>query len=196
VQIIWVIVEPERLLGSDSPLGSYVACIASHAAAWRQRIEETRQARTLVMCKELCIMPPSPELEEKIIRSKQRFMAGETLPDEPTVDVLDMRTFTLITTRPKKTRAHTLVSPTQQYAPVTGTRRALVLLVDFSDKSATKTQGHYNDLLFSTGTYSTGSMRDYYREASYNKLDVTGIVSGTGGSTHIVTVFSDPKDLH
>jgi immune inhibitor A len=68
-------------------------------------------------------------------------------------------------------------------AAVTGTRRALVLLVDFSDRAATQTQAHYDDMLFSVGTYATGSMRDFYREASYNQLDVIGIVSGSGGPT-------------
>jgi immune inhibitor A len=38
-------------------------------------------------------------------------------------------------------------------------------------------------MLFSVGTYATGSMRDFYREASYTQLDVIGIVSGSGGPT-------------
>ena len=53
-----------------------------------------------------------------------------------------------------------------------------MLLVDFSDAPATRTQAHFNDLLFSTGTFATGSMRDFYREASYGQLDVVGEVSG------------------
>ncbi len=130
-----------------------------------------------------CIMPPAPELEKKIVRSKKRFFAGEALPKAIEADVLDLRTLSLITTRPNKTRAHTLVSPTKMFAPVLGTRKTLVLLVDFSDKAAAQTQSHYNDMLFSTGTYTNGSMRDFYREASYNKLDVTGSVSGTGSPT-------------
>ena len=137
------------------------------------------------MCRDdhLCIVPPSPKLEDKIVRTKKRFLAGEALPAAETVDLLDLRTFTLITTRPKKTRAHTLVSPTRDFAPVVGVRKTLVLLVDFSDEAATETQAHFNDMLFSVGTYATGSMRDFYKEASYGQLDVTGIVSGSGGPT-------------
>ncbi|MBB3192490.1 M6 family metalloprotease domain-containing protein [Halomonas cerina] len=135
------------------------------------------------MCNQRCVVPPAPELEERIIRSRQELMAGHALPDEPTVDVLDLRSATRILTRPPKTRAHTLISRTAAFAPILGTRRALVLLVDFSDKTATQTQGHYQDMLFSVGSYATGSMRDYYREASYNQLDVVGEVSGTGGAT-------------
>jgi immune inhibitor A len=130
-------------------------------------------------------MPPDPALEEKIVRTKKRVLAGQAIPaaGQYDVDVLDLRTFTLITNRPNRTRAHTLVSPTREFAPVTGGRKALVLLVDFSDKAATQSQTHYNDMLFSVGSYATGSMRDFYREASYGKLDVTGEVSGTGGPT-------------
>lgn len=85
-----------------------------------------------------------------------------------------MRTYTLITGRPAKTRSH---NHTLESAPVTGVRRALVLLVDFSDKTATQPQSHFNNLLFSLGG---NSMREYYREVSYNKLDVQGQVSGSG----------------
>lgn len=130
-----------------------------------------------------CVMPPAPELEDRIIRTKEMVLAGGELPTVATVDVLDLRTFSLITGRPTKTRADTFLTPTVEKAPVTGTRRVLVLLVDFSDKAATKPQSHYNNLLFSSGTYPTGSMRDFYAEASYGKLNVIGAVSGQGGPT-------------
>lgn len=128
-----------------------------------------------------CIMPPTPELEAEIVRAKQRLMAGMDLSESVQDTRLDARSLALILSRPPKTRAHTLVSPTKEFASVVGTRRTLVLLVDFSDKAATQSQAHYNDLLFSVGTYATGSMRDFYREASYKQLDVIGAVSGTGG---------------
>ncbi len=130
-----------------------------------------------------CIAPPSPEVREKILRTKAAVQAGEMLPDEVTVDLLDLRSLTAIVGRPAKTRAHTFVSPVREQAPVVGTRRALVLLVDFSDKVASQTQQHYTDMLFSTATYPTGSLHDYYWEASYHQLSVTGAVSGQGGPT-------------
>ena len=61
------------------------------------------------------------------------------------------------------------------------TRPAIVILVDFSDNVAdtvANPTSHYNDLLFSVATYSTGSMRDYYRENSYSNFDVTGTAAG------------------
>jgi immune inhibitor A len=60
-------------------------------------------------------------------------------------------------------------------APVLGNRPALVLLVNFPDllPNALSTSAFYSNLLFSTGTYpSPGSMRDYYREVSYNLFDI------------------------
>jgi immune inhibitor A len=132
-----------------------------------------------------CIVQASPDLLRKIEATKQLFDAGEDLPEAATAELLDFRSFTLIMSRPPKTRAHTLVAPksVEEFAPVAGTRKVLVLLVDFSDDVATESQAHFNDMLFSLGSYATGSMRDFYREASYNKLDVVGTVSGTGGST-------------
>ncbi|RMD92774.1 MAG: M6 family metalloprotease domain-containing protein [Calditrichaeota bacterium] len=79
-----------------------------------------------------------------------------------------------------------------------GQWRALVILVDFPDYPWNKqddpnfnlpdtlfTQSYFQQMLFSTGSFHdplspssvTGSMRDFYREASYGQFDVTGIVT-------------------
>lgn len=47
-----------------------------------------------------CICPPSPELEKRIARSKQRILARESLPTERTAELLDIRSFTLIAREP------------------------------------------------------------------------------------------------
>ena len=127
-------------------------------------------------------MPPAPELEQKIIAAKEIIAAGRDLTDVGDSG-LSAEEFLAIIGRPARTRPNTFVDAKPDVAPVVGTRRAIVLLVDFSDAPATRTQAHYNDLLFSTGTFATGSMRDFYREASYGQLDVVGEVSGTGGPT-------------
>jgi immune inhibitor A len=64
---------------------------------------------------------------------------------------------------------------------LTSTGRAIVLLVDFNDNladTANYPTSHYDDLLFSVGTYPSGSMRDYYIENSYGTFEVVGENSG------------------
>ena len=61
---------------------------------------------------------------------------------------------------------------------IQGPFRVKVLLIDFSDKVGTRPSSHYQELLFSKNTLPTGSMRDYYREVSLGKVDVTGTIHG------------------
>ena len=84
-----------------------------------------------------CIMPPSPELEQKILRAKSLLAAGKDLPTKASGDLLDLRSLTMILSRPAQTRPNTFIDARPDPAPVTGARRALVLLVDFSDKAGT-----------------------------------------------------------
>ncbi len=125
-----------------------------------------------------CIVSPSPELEEKILATREQILSGKSAPARGTSKLLDSRSYTLIVGRPPATRDHTFGSRRREPAPVTGTKRAIVLLVDFPDAQATLPAAHYEDMLFSTGTYATGSMRDFFHEASYGNLDVIGSVHG------------------
>lgn len=62
--------------------------------------------------------------------------------------------------------------------PVTGKLRVKTLLVDFPDRTGTLPAQHYEDMLFSKDVYPTGSMRDYYKEVSLGKVEVSGSVHG------------------
>jgi len=56
---------------------------------------------------------------------------------------------------------------------------ALVLLVDFSDNIADTLNYpsvHFEEMLFSSGAYPTGSANDYYQEVSRGKLSLAGTV--------------------
>jgi len=65
-------------------------------------------------------------------------------------------------------------------ATVTTNLRAVVILADFSDNRADTVKfpsSYYERLLFSLGELRYGSLREYYRENSNGKLDVTGTVT-------------------
>lgn len=60
-------------------------------------------------------------------------------------------------------------------------KKILVALVDFKDKKGTFSPRDFENLFFSTNKRddnNTGSLREYYRQASYNTFDVSGDVIG------------------
>ena len=69
-----------------------------------------------------------------------------------------------------------LVSVPRQ--PINGTLEIIVLLVDFSDNEGHRAPQEYEDLLFSESGFLTGSMRQYFREVTQDKVDVVGTVHG------------------
>jgi immune inhibitor A len=105
------------------------------------------------------LMPPHPNALARI------FAEGY---DSVTIVRLGQRLAAL-----KQAKGIDVPEPVQ--APVTGTRPALVLLVEYLDltHNAGSTATLYNSLLFSEGTYpAPGSMRDYYQEVSYGNFDI------------------------
>jgi len=59
-----------------------------------------------------------------------------------------------------------------QKANIDGTFRALAVLIEFSDKSGSVDAFKFDSLLFEN---RPGSVRDYYQEMSYSRLDITTI---------------------
>jgi immune inhibitor A len=59
-------------------------------------------------------------------------------------------------------------------APVLGTQKALVLLVDFSDKTSIYTKDQIQTLLFAS---TSNSLTGYYQEVSYGQFTLTGEVN-------------------
>jgi len=75
----------------------------------------------------------------------------------------------------------------------TGT--CLVILWDFADHAADQVAhpaADYHDMIFSVGTFPTGSMNDYYREVSYGQFSVTGLASGWTTSTNTYASYENP----
>jgi len=79
---------------------------------------------------------------------------------------------------PLGTSARTVRNGALERAPLRGTVRVVVVLVDFSDKPMTKTKKHFEDLFFSTGVLANGSVRDYYKEVTHGLIDMVGEVVG------------------
>lgn len=80
-----------------------------------------------------------------------------------------------------RTRKAPARATSSQRSPVVGRRRALVVLMAFSDQAFTRSQADF-DALFNQPRYSEdgaqGSVNDYFREASYGQLDMVSDVLG------------------
>jgi immune inhibitor A len=63
-------------------------------------------------------------------------------------------------------------------APLRGTVRVIVVLVQFSDRAIGATADRFRDLFFSTGVIPTGSVREYYTEVSNGLVTIDGEVVG------------------
>jgi M6 family metalloprotease-like protein len=67
----------------------------------------------------------------------------------------------------------------QLASPITGTGKQLVILTDFAPGNQTAhvyLKSQFEDMLYTDGTYSTGSLNDYYQEVSYGVYSVSGTV--------------------
>ena len=121
----------------------------------------------------LHLVPPSPEAADQI-RKQMEKLRGST----------DLSFASLVTIREKSypgmndgliypgnlfplgTTASIARNAAAQLAPPRGTIRVIVVLAQFSDKAMSQTKKHFEDLLFSTGVISSGSMREYWREVT------------------------------
>lgn len=75
-----------------------------------------------------------------------------------------------------------------------GHYKIVVILLQFSDQPADTvhhTPAMYDSMLFSIGTYPTGSFRDYYREASRGLFDVSGIVTKWYTAPHPYSFYTN-----
>ena len=84
------------------------------------------------------MVPPSPKLEDCIIKMKKRLLTEAGFPNFDDIDLIDLRSYNLIMERARATRDHDFAhSHAAEQAPVVGSRKAIALLVDFSDMAAT-----------------------------------------------------------
>ncbi|MEP7322878.1 MAG: M6 family metalloprotease domain-containing protein [Saprospiraceae bacterium] len=133
-----------------------------------------------------CMIPPHPALKKKINAALKRLKSstrGSVLTDR--IGILPQTKIGfndgLIypgTTFPIGTSAEVVRSAAASRAPLSGTVRIAVILVDFSDKRMNTPKSHFEDLFFSTGKISTGSVKEYFKEVTNNKIDIQGQVVG------------------
>ncbi|KAH7089752.1 M6 family metalloprotease domain-containing protein [Paraphoma chrysanthemicola] len=77
-------------------------------------------------------------------------------------------------------------------APLRGTIRVIVVLVEFSDvKMASGTKERMEDLWFSTDKVSTGSVNEYFSEASNGAVDLGGEVVGPFSLSHTLSYYAN-----
>ncbi len=64
----------------------------------------------------------------------------------------------------------------RDYKVTSDTLKILVIMVDWSDRLGTYPAVAFDSLMFADSGFGTGSIREYYREVSYGKAHVTGVV--------------------
>lgn len=134
------------------------------------------------MCGSLCRIPPSPEvmrelfvayrnsgLSDKISFRDYLASIGYTDPSGDRKGMDDGARFE----HPSGPNRFTI--PRRQ---VTGTLRVITLLVDFVDRPGMRPAAELDKLLFSRGALATGSMAEFYTEATAGKVDIVGSVHG------------------
>jgi|GEM_PF-3001336 len=73
-------------------------------------------------------------------------------------------------------------------SPLSGTRKLIIILVNFSDRALTTTASGWNGTVFQTGS-GIKSLRQFYLDNSFNTLDITPVAhTQTGSPVGIVTV--------
>ena len=77
-------------------------------------------------------------------------------------------------------------------APLTGTVRVVIVLVNFTDKklSASHNKAHFEKLFFSTGVLPNGSVKEYYKEVTNGKINIAGEVAGPFNLSHSKSFYA------
>jgi len=133
-----------------------------------------------------CLVPPSPELLERLeddlaelrehVRERMStrvLLAAE--PQRPGLNdglILPGDMFPLGTSLDRVTRA------ASERAPLHGTLRVVVVLVDFDDRAMARPTSEFRDLFFSEGVLPDGSVREYLTEVSNGLVTLDGEVVG------------------
>ncbi|MFF0203324.1 M6 family metalloprotease domain-containing protein [Streptomyces sp. NPDC005017] len=132
-----------------------------------------------------CAVAPSPELRQRMLDELDQVRGGPGeltnllgFTSTPTPLGFDDGTIFPPEEFPPGTPGATISAAAAERAPLRGTIRAVVVLVDFSDKPMTKAAADLDKLFFSLGAMPHGSVREYYREVTNGMVDLVGEVHG------------------
>jgi len=81
---------------------------------------------------------------------------------------------------------------TQKTFPTSGSRKLICILIGFTDKAFTKTKADFENLFNQVGYAAdgaTGSVFDYYKENSYNQLNLAVTVAGPFTAAHNMAYY-------
>jgi immune inhibitor A len=132
-----------------------------------------------------CLVAPSPQLRERLLERLRSFsdspgitLGGRIVIEPPKRPGFNDGLIIPGSEYPLGTPLSTVRRAAAARRPLRGPVRVIVVLVDFSDAPMTATPDHFRDLFFSTGEIATGSVREYFTEASHGLLTLTGEVVG------------------
>ena len=131
-----------------------------------------------------CAVAPSPEARDKLKAALKAVRESGAVPNafalhasEPSAIGLNDGVIIPPDAFPLGTSLGVIRSAAADRAPLQGTVRVIVVLVDFTDKHMTQTLQHFKDLFFSQGG-AKKSVREYYSEVTNGLVDIQGDVVG------------------
>lgn len=146
---------------------------------------------------ERCCVAPSPLLRDRI-RERLRSLGADrdlSVGGRVVVETQKRPGFNdgLIipgTEFPLGTSVRTIRRAAAARAPLRGSVRVIVVLVDFEDAPMKTLPQHFSDLFFSTGKVPTGSVREYFSEVTRGLLTLAGEVVGPYRLPHTLAAYA------
>jgi immune inhibitor A len=135
---------------------------------------------------DFCAVPPHPDLRQ---RWKQQLAQARGAVDPAVASALSLERSprslgfddgVIIPPNqfPVGTAMSAIRSAAADRAPLRGSLRVVVVLVQFSDHALATPAAHFQDLFFSTGVLPNGSVKEYFRDVTGGLIDVVGEVVG------------------
>ncbi|WP_342371661.1 M6 family metalloprotease domain-containing protein [Propioniciclava soli] len=145
-----------------------------------------------------CAIAPSPELRERWTRelgNRVRRQRDDAVPiafeGDPHRVGFNDGVIIPPDAFPAGTPETTIRNAAADRAPLRGSVRAAVVLVDFSDKPMQASTGQLNDLFFSTGVLPHGSVTEYFTEVTGGLVSLTGQVVGPYRMPHTLAWYAN-----